>query len=166
MLGDDAEAEDAAQETLMRLWHNAGVIEVGEGGLQPWLNRVAANICLDRIRARRRRATPMDVLPELPDPPRQHDQLAREQLAARVDQALQRLPERQRLALVLFHFQGQSQGEAAAALGISEEALESLLARARRALKSDLASEWQSLLPDSEHGQATAGWKRWHDEEM
>jgi RNA polymerase sigma-70 factor (ECF subfamily) len=64
-----------------------------------------------------------------------------------VEQALGELPERQRLALVLFHYEGMSQVEVGAVLGVSDEAVESLLARARRALRGQLKEEWQSLLP-------------------
>jgi RNA polymerase sigma-70 factor (ECF subfamily) len=164
MLGDDAEAEDVAQETLLRLWRNARTVEVGASGLQPWLSRVAANMCLDRIRARRRGAAPTDRLPDVPEPARQHRALEEARLAARVDQALQRLPERQRLAMVLFHYQGLSQNEAAAILEIGTEALESLLARARRALKADLAGEWKALLPDGDT--SVTGRPAIDDEEM
>ncbi|HEY1243830.1 MAG TPA: sigma-70 family RNA polymerase sigma factor, partial [Hyphomicrobiaceae bacterium] len=51
MLRDDAEAEDVAQETMLRLWRNAARLELGEGGVRPWLRRVAANLCIDRVRA-------------------------------------------------------------------------------------------------------------------
>lgn len=56
------------------------------------------------------------------------------------------LPERQRLALVLFHFEGLSQVEVGAQMGISDEAVESLLARARRGLKAALKDDWRDLI--------------------
>ena len=58
------------------------------------------------------------------------------------------LPERQRLALVLVHFEGCEQKVAAAAMEVSIDALESLLARARRGLRTALRDDWQSLLAD------------------
>jgi RNA polymerase sigma-70 factor (ECF subfamily) len=67
-------------------------------------------------------------------------------LAKRVDVALKALPERQRLALTLFHHEGLSQIEVGDVMGISDEAVESLLSRARRSLKAALESEWKSLL--------------------
>ena len=56
------------------------------------------------------------------------------------------LPERQRLALQLVHFEGLSNIDAASAMGLSVEAIESLLARARRGLKERLAGDWRNLL--------------------
>ena len=68
--------------------------------------------------------------------------------ATRVDAALKSLPDRQRLALVHFHYEGMSQVEVGRVLGVSDEAVESLLSRARRTLKGLLKSDWRQLLPD------------------
>jgi RNA polymerase sigma-70 factor (ECF subfamily) len=149
MLRDDAEAEDVAQETLLRLWRNAAGLELGPNGVRPWLRRVASNLCIDRVRARRN-TTLTDTVPEQAEPAGQFRQLAERELGARVDAALKALPERQRLALTLFHYEGMSQIEVGEAMGISDEAVESLLARARRALKVSLKEEWRGLVPESE----------------
>jgi RNA polymerase sigma-70 factor (ECF subfamily) len=149
MLKDDAEAEDVAQETLLRLWRNAAGLELGPGGVRPWLRRVASNLCIDRVRARRN-TTVADTVPEEIEPAGQVRHLAERELTARVDGALKALPERQRLALTLFHYEGMSQIEVGAAMGISDEAVESLLARARRRLKTLLKNDWQGLIPESD----------------
>jgi len=149
MLRDDAEAEDVAQETLLRLWRNAAGLELGEGGVRPWLRRVAANLCIDRVRARRN-TTVTDAVPEEQEPPPQVRQLAERELGGRVDAALKALPERQRLALTLFHYEGMSQIEVGEVMSISDEAVESLLARARRTLKVSLKDEWRGLLPEAD----------------
>ena len=90
----------------------------------------------------------MCTVPEQLVPPEQSIGLEARELSQRVQLALSSLPERQRLALVLFHFEGLSQIEIGESLGVSDEAVESLLARARRSLKSTLKNEWQQLLPD------------------
>lgn len=147
MLRDDAEAEDVAQEALVRLWRNAASLELGPGGLRPWLTRVTSNLCIDRMRASRNTSV-VEEVPERPVPADQLRSLGERELSRRVDKALKELPERQRLALTLFHYEGLSQIEVGQILGVSDEAVESLLARARRALKGLLKDEWQQLLPD------------------
>ena len=149
MLKDDAEAEDVAKETLLRLWRNAAGLELGPHGVRPWLRRVVSNLCIDRVRARRN-TTVMEAVPEEIAPATQVRQLAERELGQRVDAALKALPERQRLALTLFHYEGMSQIEVGDVMGISDEAVESLLARARRTLKTALKEVWRGLMPESE----------------
>lgn len=145
MLRDDAEAEDVAQEAMLRLWRSSDRLEIGDFGVRPWLRRVVSNLCIDRVRSARN-TTVTDELPEQPQPALQVVNMERQEAAQRVKLALKALPERQRLALVLFHYEGQSQIEIGKALGVSDEAVESLLSRARRSLKVALANEWQQLL--------------------
>jgi RNA polymerase sigma-70 factor (ECF subfamily) len=149
MLKDDAEAEDVAQEAMLRLWRNAAGLELGPGGARPWLRRVVSNLCIDRVRARRN-TTLVESVPEQSEPAGQVRHLAERELEVRVDAALKALPERQRLALTLFHYEGMSQIEVGEVLGISDEAVESLLARGRRTLKGALREEWRGLMPESE----------------
>lgn len=145
MLRDDAEAEDVAQETFLRLWRSGGSLDVGHAGVRPWLRRVVSNLCIDRVRGRAK-LTPVDELPEVPEEARQLAAMESEEMKQRVDGALKKLPDRQRLALTLFHYEGMSQIEVGNVMGISDEAVESLLGRARRQLKADLKSEWRSLI--------------------
>ena len=149
MLRDDAEAEDVAQEALLRLWQSAGTLELGPAGARPWLRRVVSNMCIDRIRAVRRTDV-TDEVPEQEVDAGQLKDLVDRDLAARVDAALKEIPERQRLALTLFHYEGLSQVEVGKLLGVSDEAVESLLARARRTLRELLKEEWRQLLPEAE----------------
>lgn len=152
LLGDDAEAEDVAQETLLKLWREAGRFDPSRGLLSTWLYRITTNLALDRLRARARSPITTAAADQLPEPAAPPNALSGEGangLSARVDRALQRLPERQRLALVLCHFEGLSMAEAGGIMGISVEAVESLLARGRRSLKQDLAADWRALLDEA-----------------
>ncbi|WP_333795412.1 sigma-70 family RNA polymerase sigma factor [Hyphomicrobium sp.] len=145
MLRDEAEADDIAQETMLRLWRSGETLDLGPHGLRPWLRRVATNLCLDRIRAGRRTVV-TDEVPEVEEPPTQAVELEEQDLVRRVGEAVAGLPDRQRRALTLFHHEGLSQAEVGEILGVSDEAVESLLARARRALRTRLAKDWKSLL--------------------
>ncbi len=145
MLKDEAEADDIAQEALLRLWRAGETLDVGPQGLRPWLRRVTSNLCLDRIRSTRRTVV-TDEVPEVAEPPTQAAGLEEQDLAKRVGEAMNALPERQRRALTLFHHEGLSQAEVGEILGVSDEAVESLLSRARRALRASLEKDWKSLL--------------------
>ncbi|MBW8814123.1 MAG: RNA polymerase sigma factor [Caulobacterales bacterium] len=138
MLGDAPEAEDVAQEAFLRVWKQAPKWRPGAARFDTWLHRVALNLCYDRLRRRREVATaePPERADEGPAPDRG---LEASDTGRRVAQALQALPERQREAIVLCHYQELGNIEAAAVMGVSVEALESLLGRGRRALRAALA---------------------------
>ncbi|MGY6518463.1 MAG: RNA polymerase sigma factor [Lysobacteraceae bacterium] len=140
LLGDPAEAEDIAQETFLRAWRLAPDWQPGRARFSTWLHRVALNLCHDRLRRRRPEvdadATPLTAGTTGPE----GSGLAGER-ADRVAAAVAALPGRQREAIVLRHYQELSQREAAEVMAVSEEALESLLARARRSLRQALADE-------------------------
>jgi RNA polymerase sigma-70 factor (ECF subfamily) len=138
MLGDPAEAEDVAQETLMRTWKQAAQWVPGKARIDTWMHRVALNLCYDRLRRRRDSVSTDDV--ELLDPADSAvARIEQSQAAQRLQQALSALPERQREAIVLSYYQEMSNMEAATLMGVSVEALESLLARARRTLRQTLS---------------------------
>lgn len=138
MLNDAVEAEDVTQELFLRAWKQAPTWQPGAARFDTWLHRVAVNLCYDRLR--RRRETTMAEPPEQvyggPAPDRG---LQARDTGRRVEAALAALPERQREAVALCHYQELSNIEAAALMGVSIEALESLLSRARRTLRANLA---------------------------
>lgn len=146
MLGDEAEAEDIAQEVFLRLWKQADKWEGGRAQVSTWLYRVTVNSCIDRMRGRKEET--VDVLPEMPGEATQQLALEEADLEKYVETALQKLPDRQRAALVMFHYENLSMNDVAEAMEISVDAVESLLARGRRALKSSLKSHWTAFLPD------------------
>lgn len=134
MLNDQAEAEDVAQEAFLRVWRQVPRWRYGEAKFDTWLHRVVLNLCHDRLRRRRERPTA--------EPPEQVDStdladrgLEKTQESRRVRAALAELPARQREAIVLHHYQELSNSDAATVMGVSVEALESLLSRGRRALR-------------------------------
>jgi RNA polymerase sigma factor (sigma-70 family) len=138
MLGEATEAEDVAQEAMIRAWKQAPLWRPGAARFDTWLHRVALNLCYDRLR--RRRETPTDQPPEQVYEGAAPDRgLEARDVGRRVAAAMQALPDRQREAVALCHYQELTNIEAAAVMGLSVEALESLLSRGRRALRAALA---------------------------
>ena len=152
MLNDGAEAEDVAQEVFLRVWREAPRWKPGQAKFETWMHRVALNLCYDRLRRRRERPDPDAGLMVADTRPLASEEWLARQRAARVNAALAQLPERQRAAIALVHFDEMSNIAAAEILEISVEALESLLARGRRALKAALADVAQDLMGGPEGG--------------
>jgi RNA polymerase sigma-70 factor (ECF subfamily) len=155
MLGSAFDAEDAVQETMVRAWQSLDRFE-GRSSLRTWLYRIATNVCLDALTDRSRRARPMEEGPHgsvedrletrerahwlepIPDArvlPADADpfELAalRQSIRLAFVSALQRLPPRQRAALLLSEVLGWSAAEVADCLGMSVAAVNSALQRAR-----------------------------------
>jgi len=144
MLGDAAEAEDVAQEAMLRLWRMAPGWRSGEAQVSTWLWRVVANLCTDRLR--RRRGVGLDTVPDPEDPsPTALQGLVAANRAAALETALALLPDRQRQAVVLRHLEDLPNPEIADIMGISVEAVESLTARGKRALVARLSGQRESL---------------------
>ncbi|MCH2249667.1 MAG: RNA polymerase sigma factor [Cognatishimia sp.] len=144
VLGDRAEAEDVAQEALIRLWKQATDWRQGEAKVTTWLYRVVANLCTDRLR--KGRGVALDAIPEPEDdaesPAEAMQQKSRQ---AALQEALMDLPDRQRQAVVLRHIEGMSNPEIAQIMDIAVEAVESLTARGKRALAKILAGRKDEL---------------------
>lgn len=137
MLGSRAEAEEVSQESFLRLWKHADTF-VARAKPSTWLYRVAHNLAVDRLR-RRREISNTSSVEEVPASDRPSLHLYDKQVAEAVEGALAELPERQRAAISLVHYQGMSNAEAAEVLGVKVRALESLLARGRQQLRERLS---------------------------
>ena len=126
------------QDVFLKLWTHAARWRPGAAKFETWLYRVTLNGSYDRLR--RRGGEPLEAAVAVPDnaplPDAGLDQAA---MSEAIEAALAALPERQRAAILLCHFREQGQIEAAEMMGLSVEALESLLARGRRGLKARLA---------------------------
>ena len=144
MLSDRSEAEDVAQEAMLRLWRIAADWRQGEAKVATWLYRVAANLCTDRLR--RRRTVALDDTPEPEDGSRSvmAALIERDRLRA-LDAALAALPERQRQAVVLRHIEGLPNPDIAEIMEIGIEAVESQTARGKRALAVALSGQKTAL---------------------
>lgn len=137
MLGDAAEAEDVAQESMLKLWEFAPKWRAGGAGVSAWLNRVATNLCLDRLR-RRRFSSDEEVPERIDEAPLADAAMDDAALRARTIAAVHALPDRQRAAIILTYYEECSNMAAAEALEMNVKAFESLLLRARQALKAAL----------------------------
>ena len=140
ILGDAAEAEEVAQEAFLRAWQAAAGFDPARARFTTWLHRIVVNLAIDRTR--RRAGAPsagLDAAAELADPRPWPDADAEAAEArAALAAALEALPARQRAAIALAYEQELSGADAAAALEVSERALEGLLRRARQFLRSRL----------------------------
>lgn len=146
-LGERAEAEDIAQEVMLRLWRAAPAWRSGEAQVTTWAYRVALNLCTDRLRARtRRREGALDSVAEPEDSaPQAVQSMIDADRQAALMAALATLPDRQREAVVLRHIEGLANPEIADIMGVGVEAVESLIARGKRSLTAALAERRADL---------------------
>jgi len=144
MLSDRTEAEDVAQEAMLRLWRMAPDWQQGEARVATWLYRVASNLCLDRLRRSRPRG--LDEVAEPEDArPGVVARLIEADRALALDEALAALPDRQRQAVVLRHIEGLTNPEIATVMDIGVEAVESLVARGKKGLAALLSGRRAEL---------------------
>ncbi len=143
--GATDEADEIAQEAFVRVWRHADRFDARRARFSTWLYRIVVNLALDRHR-RRSRTVDLELAADVASPEANaEEQLEEKQRARLLHAALASLPDRQRAALVLFHFEGLSGREAAAILDVSEKALESLLTRGRARCRDYVLGQQKDL---------------------
>jgi RNA polymerase sigma-70 factor (ECF subfamily) len=155
VLGDSAQAEDIAQEALIRAWRNAGSFEAGRGSVSSWLLTITRNLAIDALR--KKKAVPTDPsaalfldLTEHRAEPGDAATVADE--TARVRAALRVLPDEQRRALLLACFYGLSAREISEAesipLGTAKSRIRSSLIKMRSLLGTDENTDDTDIIAD------------------
>jgi RNA polymerase sigma-70 factor, ECF subfamily len=151
VLGDAEDAEDAVQETLVRLARSATSFR-GDAKLSTWLYRVARNVCTDRVRYEARRpSTPVADVVELHDTADPDDPIESHAMAATVGAALQGLDDRSRQLLLLVAVDGLTYHEAAELTGLAVGTVKSRVSRARVQLGEILAEDGDDAPLNPEH---------------
>jgi RNA polymerase sigma-70 factor (ECF subfamily) len=144
MLGSAPEAEDASQETFMRVYKHLGDYDA-EQKLSSWVLAIASHHCIDRLRRRRIIWLPLeDVLPpraEIHDTARPEESVVEKESNAEVRDLLQKLPPDYRLVITLRYWQDLSYAEIAQIMGSTESAVKSRLHRARRIMAQQILSQ-------------------------
>ncbi len=136
MMDNQSDAADIAQEVFIRFWQKAGTFRPEKASLSTWLHQIAHNLCIDFFRKNSKQQLVEDQ--DLEEPHTTNTIIDERQEQLKI--AIAGLPERQRSALLFCHYQGLSNKQAAEILNVSVDALESLLSRARRSLKTKLAN--------------------------
>jgi len=144
MMGNREEAEDIVQDAFSKLWIHAEKFDPSRSKFTTWFYRIVMNRCLDK----KRKKTPLslpenyDAVDQREDP---SERLAKKQRERTIRQALNEIPGRQRAAITLCYFEGLSNQEAADILALNIKALESLLCRGRKNLKTLLEGALQGF---------------------
>ena len=127
-----ADAEDAAQTVMLRLWQTDGDF-ADDDHLRYWLVRVTLNVCRDVSRSFwRRRTVPLESCREPALDDSAHQRLYQEVMA---------LPAKYRLPLYLYYYEGYSVAEVGELLGLKPSTVQTRLARAREKLRGSLMEE-------------------------
>lgn len=139
VLGNWEDAEDVVQEAALAAWDAVERYDPTRA-FRPWFLRIVANAALDQVRRRKvRRAEALsDALPHRGPTP--EDEAERALLRGHLDRALTGLPERQRMAVVMFDVEGMSHAEIAGSMGVPEGTVRSYVFHARRALRKALGA--------------------------
>ena len=143
MMGNTADADDIVQETLIRLWTRGHQFSFKKTKLTTWLHKIAHNLCIDHFR-KYQRLVNENLVQEVALTSGPETRLVQQGLSRDIKRAMMVLPERQRSAIIMCHYQGLSNKEAAIVLDISVDALESLMVRGRGKLRQILAADYEN----------------------
>lgn len=144
IVGSSADAEDVVQDTMLKVWTHRGRWQHGRAKFSTWLYRVVSNRCIDL--RRKPRTENVDVVPEVADT--QLDASAvieRNEVGNLLEVAMQKLPEQQRVAVILSYHENMSNGEIAEVMDTTVAAVESLLKRGRQQLRELLKKHERDL---------------------
>lgn len=145
LMGERREAEDMAQEAFIRAYERLQTFDA-ERPFPPWMRRVAANVCLNRLASRPPEMPELDEERDLADPAEgPFARLEQRQQVEQVHAALHSLPPRYRAAIELRHFQELTYDEIAQTLQIPLSDVKSDLFRARKLLAEKLKHDDPSL---------------------
>lgn len=133
---DRATAEDLTQDTFLRVWQRASTWIPGKVRFTTWIHQITRNLCIDRYRKNEPEFVDEQALENIPSV--MSTTVDSNLIDAQIQKSVAALPERQRTAFLFCQVQGWSQTDAAAVLGVTVEAVEGLLARARRTLRKRL----------------------------
>lgn len=134
VVGNAADAEDVVQDTMLKIWSHRGRWQHGRAKFSTWLYRVVSNRCIDL--RRKPRTENVDAVPEVADgQPDATSVIERNELNGMLELAMQRLPEQQRVAVILSYHENMSNGEIAQVMDTTVAAVESLLKRGRQQLR-------------------------------
>lgn len=145
-LRNRADAEDVTQEVFMKLWRIAPNWKQDQAKVTTWLYRVVENACIDRLRRKSPSAGLDDIGIDPQDPsPAVSDQMQDRSRVNALYAAIDQLPERQAMAIRLRHLEERSNIDIAAIMDLSVDAVESLIARAKRTLTAQLQGQKTAL---------------------
>ncbi|MCP3387305.1 RNA polymerase sigma factor [Bradyrhizobium sp. CCGB12] len=134
IVGNAADAEDVVQDTMLKIWSHRGRWQHGRAKFSTWLYRVISNRCIDL--RRKPRNENVETVPEVADAqPGAVEIIERNELNDMLELAIQRLPEQQRIAVILSYHENMSNGEIAQVMDTTVAAVESLLKRGRQQLR-------------------------------
>ena len=134
IVGSRADAEDVVQDTMLKVWTHRGKWQHGRAKFSTWLYRVVTNRCIDLHR--RPRTDNVDAVPEQADAqPDVVSTMQRNEVTHMLEDAMQRLPEQQRIAVIFSYHENMSNGEIAEVMDTTVSAVESLLKRGRQQLR-------------------------------